>query len=773
MREIRSPLDGIWSPFPVFRGIALSGARSLVRFEDEALSLDFLDNYFLNTTSFYGSAWIKDTGTPANDYDTAPVTTASSLLTYTSPSAKMIRHADGLYKFAAHNTTVYSEDISNGAWTKIGTTAASASSLVENSATSSHQLQLPSRSAVSGKKYVVEVDVSAAGRTNFMLYGLNLASSGVGFSLSGAGSTFTVPGIPNTGTGTIEEVSAGRYRCRVIFTSITTGTAGGYGSIYILNDAKAVSYAGDGTSGIVVHRVHTYDYPADQTYLKTTSAARYALPIEFDSSGNPLGLLVEEARTNLCLWSDDLTNAAWVKTNATAAKTATGPDGVANSASTLTATADNAGVFQRISSVSSSAARSIGVHLKRRTGTGAVTIATGETTGSNLITNGTFDSDVSGWTNFGGGTITHNGAGGATVTGSAATGTGAYTAFTPTLGKLYRMAITVTLGTATVVEVQVGDLPTGGGLALGDSYAYIVASGTYERYFICTDTTVSLTVISRGAGNTCTIDNVSVLEVVESTVDLSSGEWVRATIENKTLTNPTVAVKLATSGDAVDVALAGLEAGAFVTSPIPTFGATATRAVDNISWVDTGTLINANGGVGTLYVKSQITRYALNTTLVSLNNSSSGEQSRQEIYLSSTTSVLTIGRDASGSSTHAMNVGSLSAVPGPRKAALAFATNDFSMYVNGSASTPDTLGAVGTNANKIWVGRNYAGTNGHQHIQQIMYLPRRVSNADLQTLTGTGVLPPYVPPSGPVNGIQLETGDYLLTEAGDYLVQEA
>lgn len=27
--------------------------------------------------------------------------------------------------------------------------------------------------------------------------------------------------------------------------------------------------------------------------------------------------------------------------------------------------------------------------------------------------------------------------------------------------------------------------------------------------------------------------------------------------------------------------------------------------------------------------------------------------------------------------------------------------------------------------------------------------------------------------AGPVNGIQLETGYYLLTEAGDYLVQEA
>ena len=60
---------------------ALSGARTLVRYEAEALALDFTDNYFYSTTSLYGSAYVKDTGTPANDYDSTPY----GLLTYTSP----------------------------------------------------------------------------------------------------------------------------------------------------------------------------------------------------------------------------------------------------------------------------------------------------------------------------------------------------------------------------------------------------------------------------------------------------------------------------------------------------------------------------------------------------------------------------------------------------------------------------------------------------------------------------------------------------------------
>jgi hypothetical protein len=90
----------------------------------------------------------------------------------------------------------------------------------------------------------------------------------------------------------------------------------------------------------------------------------------YDSDGTYLGYLAEGARTNYCLQSDDFTNAAWVKTTMTAAKTATGPDGAANSASTLTATAGNATALQAI--VRSSTTRVTGCFIKRRTGTGAI-----------------------------------------------------------------------------------------------------------------------------------------------------------------------------------------------------------------------------------------------------------------------------------------------------------------------------------------------------------------------------------------------------------------
>jgi len=110
------------------------------------------------------------------------------------------------------------------------------------------------------------------------------------------------------------------------------------------------------------------------TYVPTTTAAVYQHRLDHDKDGVALGLLVEEARTNLCLWSDDQTNAAWVKTTMTAAKDQAGADGIANSASSLLATAGNSTSLQTITSAS--ATRVFSVLIKRITGTGVIEITT-------------------------------------------------------------------------------------------------------------------------------------------------------------------------------------------------------------------------------------------------------------------------------------------------------------------------------------------------------------------------------------------------------------
>ncbi|RWF70084.1 MAG: hypothetical protein EOQ34_19880 [Mesorhizobium sp.] len=70
------------------------------------------------------------------------------------------------------------------------------------------------------------------------------------------------------------------------------------------------------------------------------------------------------------LWGGDLTNAAWVKTNMTAAKDQPGIDGAANAASSLLATAANATALQTI--VLASSTQLYQVCIKRLIGTGPI-----------------------------------------------------------------------------------------------------------------------------------------------------------------------------------------------------------------------------------------------------------------------------------------------------------------------------------------------------------------------------------------------------------------
>lgn len=85
-----------------------------------------------------------------------------------------------------------------------------------------------------------------------------------------------------------------------------------------------------------------------------------------------LGIFIEETRENVCLHNRDGTDAVWVKLNMTAAKDQVGEDGVANSATSLLATAGNATAIQ--SFTIGSTAQTGTFSLKRLIGTGDVDI---------------------------------------------------------------------------------------------------------------------------------------------------------------------------------------------------------------------------------------------------------------------------------------------------------------------------------------------------------------------------------------------------------------
>lgn len=104
------------------------------------------------------------------------------------------------------------------------------------------------------------------------------------------------------------------------------------------------------------------------------------------------GLRMEGARTASGLHCRDFTQAAWTKSNVTAAKDAIGLDGVSNSCSTLTSTSSDGTALQSVTL--GSAAYTFSVYVKRKTGAGTISIT--DNNGSNytditaLINSSTF-----------------------------------------------------------------------------------------------------------------------------------------------------------------------------------------------------------------------------------------------------------------------------------------------------------------------------------------------------------------------------------------------
>lgn len=171
-----------------------------------------------------------------------------------------------------------------------------------------------------------------------------------------------------------------------------------------LNNAYIVTVRATATTGqhsdqtvtvtvtnIVVETTLTFDFAANTSTIAGT-AANSTAPLTVTRAGAAFfaerldgvwtsfgantarrtdkGLLIEEARTNVCLQNRTLTNASWVKTSCTAVKDQTGIDGVASSASRITATAGNATCL--LTTTIASSARFQTAFVKRLVGTGTI-----------------------------------------------------------------------------------------------------------------------------------------------------------------------------------------------------------------------------------------------------------------------------------------------------------------------------------------------------------------------------------------------------------------
>ncbi len=140
-------------------------------------------------------------------------------------------------------------------------------------------------------------------------------------------STGTLGFISTGVTATITSVGNGWYRCTATRTMQSIGC---FFVVGVSNADGVPSYAGDGTSGVYIWGAQLEARSTATAYtVTTTQPITNYIPVLLTAGGNQarfdhnptigesLGLLIEEQRTNIALYSEQFDNGYWVKDNMT------------------------------------------------------------------------------------------------------------------------------------------------------------------------------------------------------------------------------------------------------------------------------------------------------------------------------------------------------------------------------------------------------------------------------------------------------------------------
>ncbi len=222
-----------------------------------------------------------------------------------------------------------------------------------------------------------------------------------------------------------------------------------------------------------------------------------------------------------------------------------------------------------------------------------------------------------------------------------------------------------------------------------------------------------------------TIDN----GVTWTTQTINSSTWTRVNV-SQTLANPVIGIRLVTDTDKIAVDFAGLNDGAsFPTSQIETTTASVTRNADVVSTSDVSWYTEATG---TLYLEGRANS-GVDGVLLQLSDGSNNNR----IQLAKTSNDNSEARYVSGSGTVAVPVITNSwDTAGAHRTVTAYAANDFHLFTDGTAATPDTDGAVPVSIDLFRVGTTHDSArvfNGH--IAEIRYYNVRKDNQFLEDLS--------------------------------------
>lgn len=191
----------------------------------------------------------------------------------------------------------------------------------------------------------------------------------------------------------------------------------------------------------------------------------------------------------------------------------------------------------------------------------------------------------------------------------------------------------------------------------------------------------------------------------------------------------------ASSVDTADVLVwrGNLQAGFFPSSDIKTEGSTVTRAADDIS-LATSKFPFADEGDGTLIFASQQDKVSIKDGAHFVNINDGTSNNRIVLYTPANDATVKMFVADGGVTQTNNDIGELSDET-LHKVGFAWAVNDFQAALDSVLNTQDTLGTL-PSLNDFHICRselNQSYINGH--LSYIKYLPRRITNAELQSET--------------------------------------
>lgn len=192
-----------------------------------------------------------------------------------------VRHIDtGVSK---RNLITYSEDTTNAAWASAGLLALqtnqaqdawggwTANTVTENGSLSTHVLQYPSFSFVSGTTYTISAYVQryAVGATRDVQLRFAAASFS---SVPNATFNLTTLGITNAGGGTGAITTVGNYY-KITLTAVADISAASRAALHLYNGS--ITYTGNSVSGVLASHFEIYTGSAVATYQWIEDATRW------------------------------------------------------------------------------------------------------------------------------------------------------------------------------------------------------------------------------------------------------------------------------------------------------------------------------------------------------------------------------------------------------------------------------------------------------------------------------------------------------------------